>query len=286
MKIEELDTKSIEDWTDEELKAAAQTALPKGLSPEGIQDLFWLRLCGLSALQCSKKPLRKVTLEDFEWWTNEKEKKSLYDPKMDGKILTAAGREESIQYFKDCDRKERKELEDYIQTHIKFLATNYPIYITSWFSTWGDFHREYDVEPNVLDWSIFFSLLSPRPPWTPHAKIPLIFEKFFTMQRQTNKPVLIKYIWDTPELRTKVLAGEPIPYQWEVIVPYSTIYSSIKRFQEVEDKRKEAGRDMERGRNHRMKELLPLFKQVDQAEKEGNEVVLIPLPSKRSRLCG
>jgi len=273
MDLSGLEKKPITDWTDQELKLAASYALPSNLSPGDLQDHYWLRICGLDALRTSRKELRRVTEEDFAWWKGEKAKKGIWDPKLDKKILFEVGREESKQYMRDCLKKEKQAIEEYIETNWDFLWKYYPIYINSWFSYWGSVHQDYEGDPDILEWSIFFSLLTPRPPSDPYIKLPLIINRFFTIQKETYRPQFLKYIWETKELREKVLRGEPLPYQWELYAPYSTVYSYITRAQEEEDRRKEVGRSIDRSRNKRWRGLNSLFKQVEQAQKEGKEVI-------------
>jgi len=274
MEIEDF-PESIKDWTNDDIQKASQFDFPRAdLDGEVAQELFWVRISGLDSLRTCKKEFNLVTEEDMEWYQEDATKKLYYEPKMDEKIMNEVGWEEAKEYFKECGRKERAEIERYIEDNKDLLFSNYPIYVTSWFGLWYQFWRESDANETKFDWSIFFSLLNPKPPDRPKVQICRVLSRFYTIQKAIYKPALIKYIWNTPELRERTLKGDPLPYQWEIICSYSTIYSSIRAAAQVAEKRKEAGRDMSRGPNKKMKVLLPIFRQVLQAQKEGKEVAI------------
>jgi len=169
---------------------------------------------------------------------------------------------------------------EYVNPRIKELCGMYSFAVTEWFM---EFYR---YMPEVLDlkldrtgqidWNLFFSLAYPLPgglavPF--HAMI----NKLNVAQNRIVRKQIIEEIWNNEDLRVKVMKWENIPSIYTYYIAYPIIRNAIERRvqKELKEKRREINQSVEGGRGNRLRQLLPLFQQVLQAQKEGTEVILV-----------
>jgi len=247
--------------TKEEIAALGLTGLSKRLDEDTYQYWITLRSSGILNLQHLDKELAKATPEDLIW-KNEDNKKSLYNPKTD-RQLTRTNPNLGKDYLKDCIQREKEEREAYLKDNFITLNQKYPIYITEWLGSFHSFFsQDSSPNPNQLDWDIYFSILKPFPEVLPRVPFIPLLSRLNTLQKDKLRPSLIKFVWENLEWRNKVLTGQPLPKDWDIIIPHLTLYMTIK--------------DKLEAQTHSKEPLSKVFEQMLKAKEEGKDIKLIP----------
>ena len=171
----------------------------------------------------------------------------------------------------DCDTETAW---DYVTPQVDKLSEQYPFLITEWFENWYRFMPDI-IDKGIdrtgqIDWNLFFSLAWPIPGG---LAVPfyLMIKKLNVAQNRIVRIQIVDTIWKDKELRTKIINWELIPSIYINYMPYQLIRKRvIEKDKKINaDKRKEAEADLRRGSAN----LKSLFDQVEQAQKEGKEVV-------------
>lgn len=198
-----------------------------------------------------------------------------------GKEAHPATREDIRWFWQDLDMECETDIAwDYVQPRIRELSEMYPFLVTEWFMNWYRFMPDI-IEERIdgtgqIDWNLFFSLASPLPGG---LAIPFykMIEKLNVAQLREVKAQIVDEIWNDKEMRKSIFNWGNIPTIYTYYMPYQAIRNRViekdKKYQF--EKRKELGLNHDKAYAERYRELRTLFQQVEQAKKEGTEVVLV-----------
>jgi hypothetical protein len=175
----------------------------------------------------------------------------------------------------------------YVKENYNFLAKFYPPPIINaidhWYYLWDFLKVRNDFPITEEDYQIYFSLLRIKDKEYPfrgrEGFVPAINKFYFVRywsRRITRdvKSLLLKKLLSDPQILTNCAKGNyqlpPRTYPLENRDLYVAYTNRI-----LKEKDEEVKRAQERGRRHRFQQLKPLFEMMNQAQKEGKEVVLL-----------
>jgi len=126
----------------------------------------------------------------------------------------------------------------YLETYSKILRKQYPWKICHWcinfYQVWRSLRLHCHVPLPVQDATIYYTLVSPFPPgFEPprHLRQILSFHKvmlaLYRNYFKELKKLALQEILTSPELTTKIIHGEIIPYKYTEIVPWVKIYDGV-----------------------------------------------------------
>ena len=175
----------------------------------------------------------------------------------------------------DMDDVESEIVWAYVTPKVDKLSQMYPFRVTEWFENFYRFMP--DILPlgldgtGQIDWNLFFSLAYPLPGG---LAVPFrsMVRKLNVAQLRLVKEKIINEIWEDKDLRKKIINWDLIPSIYIHYMPYQLIRKRVVEKDKKMQKniRKEAVRDLEARSYGTLREL---FNQVEQAKKEGKEVV-------------
>ena len=139
-----------------------------------------------------------------------------------------------LQWLKeDYGKLERHEEEKvWVDGNKEELDKQYPFEITSWIRDWYFqvywmlIHKEEKWGASLLDLTFFLTITDPRPTH-PLCSYFRFNYRLHILQLRDYKEDIINTIYNNDELRTKILRGELIPYDYTIHMAYGTIRNKL-----------------------------------------------------------